>query len=406
MATKVIMPKLGLSMKEGTVSLWYKKEGETIKKGEGLVDINSEKLEKEIEAPIDGIVIKITVLEGQIVPPGTVLGYIGELGEKVEDEPVVSTTTEVEAAAIAVTPLTKDIAKTNIKISPVAKKIAEKAGIDVTSVEGTGPQGRITKEDVEKAIDSISASRANETPISQTETEHVEKIQVTGIRKIIASRMLSSLQQTAQLTINMKADVTDLVAWQKQLTEVTQKQFDTKLTITDFIARAVVLALQEHKQMNSKLINNEINVYADIHLGMAVALDKGLVVPVIFNAQKCSLIDLSKKIKALAIQSKQGELATDEMSGSTFTITNLGAYSIEHFTPVLNVNETGILGVGAFEEVAKFVGDEVKKRRILPLSLTFDHQVLDGSPAAEFLQTVRLYLEEPARILLSEGSRC
>ncbi|MFC0560903.1 dihydrolipoamide acetyltransferase family protein [Halalkalibacter alkalisediminis] len=402
MATKVIMPKLGLSMKEGTVSIWSKQEGDEVKKGEPIADINSEKLEKEIEAPVDGTIIKISVPEGHGVPPGTVICYIGEKGEAVaEDQPTASSNAEVAATtAIDVSPQPKKIVvKTNVKISPVAKKMAESAGLDIASIKGTGPKGRITKEDVEKAIDTQSAScQVNEE--SNKEREQVEIIPISGMRKVIAQRMQASLQNAAQLTINMKVDVTDLIILQKQMTDVAEKQHDTKLTVTDFIARSVVLALHEHKQMNSKLSNNEIHVYSRIHLGMAVALDKGLVVPVIRHAQTLSLIELSKRIKELATRSREGTLSTDEMSGSTFTITNLGALGIDHFTPILNVGETGILGVGAIEEVAKFVGDDIQRRRILPLSLTFDHQILDGTPAAEFLLTVRRNLEEPTRMFL------
>ncbi len=387
-------------MKEGTVSVWSKQEGDRVKKGDPIADINSEKLEKEIEAPVDGTIIKISVPEGHGVPPGEVICYIGEPGEQIEDETVAQASKkEIASTTEAVPQSKKTSVKTRIKISPVAKKIAENQGIDVTTIKGTGPQGRITKEDIERAIESKPVEETVP-EVNQQIEDMVEKVPVAGMRKVIADRMQASLQNAAQLTINMKADVTSLLTIQKQLSEVAQNEHDTKLTVTDFISRAVVLALREHKQLNSKRIKDEIHLYQSIHLGMAVALDKGLVVPVIRNAQTLTLLELAKKVKELAARSREGSLTTDEMSGSTFTITNLGALGVEHFTPILNTGESGILGVGAVEEVAKFIGDDVEKRQIVPLSLTFDHQVLDGTPAAEFLRSITRYLEEPTRMLL------
>jgi len=414
MAVEVVMPKLGMAMKEGTVSVWNKKAGDSVSKGEIIATINSEKIEMDIECPADGTLLQITVPEGQGVPPGTVICYIGNPNEQVADtSKAVSSSSAQEVAATAVAePEVKPqeqssvaiSAKRDVKISPIARKMAEAAGLNIETIEGTGPQGRITKEDVEKAIAANSsapaASKAEATAPVNNNVEQVERVPVTGMRKVIASRMHESLQNSAQLTLTMKADVTELLALQKQLSEVSQKRFDTKLTVTDFVARAVVLSLQQHKLMNSAYIDDQIHIFDAVHLGMAVALEKGLVVPVIRNAERCSLVDLSKNIKSLATRARQGQVTGDELKGSTFTITNLGAYGVEHFTPVLNTPEAGILGVGATQDTAVFVGEEVQKRSLLPLSLTFDHRVLDGAPAAEFLRTVKQYLEEPATMLI------
>ena len=292
-----------------------------------------------------------------------------------------------------------------IKISPVARKIAEAAGLNLEMITGTGPHGRITKEDVEQALAKLSA------PVEEREMkpsgnikvespEDVEKLPLIGMRKVIATRMFESLQTSAQLTLNLKADVTDLLLLQKQMGPTLEKREEVKLSITDFIARAVILSLQQHKQMNSAYIDNQIHIYGQIHLGIAVALEKGLVVPVVRRAENCTLVELSKNIKSLAKRARNGLLDVDEMKGSTFTITNLGGYGIEHFTPVLNLPEAGILGVGAVQDTPVFIGDEIGRRSLLPLSLTFDHRVLDGAPAAEFLQTVKRYLEVPVTMLL------
>ncbi|MEW9673173.1 dihydrolipoamide acetyltransferase family protein [Ammoniphilus sp. 3BR4] len=413
MATEVVMPKLGLSMKEGTVSVWIKKVGDFVSKGEIIANINSEKIEMEYESPAEGTLLEIIVPEGQGVPPGTVICYLGNPNEKVggntKTSPNLIAQEEVAAAVAEVEPVTSSNIQSNrreIKISPIARKMAEAAGLNIELIRGTGPQGRITKEDVEQAIAGQSSSESPsklEEEMKQRvnqDVEQVKRIPVSGIRKVIASRMHDSLRHSAQLTLTMKADVTDLVVLQKQMSEVTQKQYEVKLTLTDFVARAVVLSLQKHKSMNSAYVEDQIHEFGHVHLGMAVALDKGLVVPVIRHAQNCSLIDLSKNIKSLAGQARQGQLGSEEMQGSTFTITNLGAYGVEHFTPVLNLPETGILGVGAVQDTPVYKGEELQKRSILPLSLTFDHRVLDGAPAAEFLLTIKQHLEEPFRMLL------
>lgn len=414
MATEVVMPKLGLSMNEGTVSVWIKKVGDFVSKGEIIANINSEKIEMEYESPAEGTLLEIIVPEGQGVPPGTVICYLGNPDEKVggntKPSPHLRAQEEVAAAAAVADvepPSTIQSNKREIKISPIARKMAEAAGLKIEMIQGTGPQGRITKEDVEQAIAGQSSSGSSspskleeETQRGNQEVELVERIPVSGIRKVIAARMQDSLRLSAQLTLTMKADVTDLVVLQKQMSEVAQKQYDIKLTLTDYVARAVVLSLQKHKSMNSAYVEDQIHEFGHVHLGMAVALEKGLVVPVIRHAQNCSLIDLSKNIKSLAGRARQGQLGSEEMKGSTFTITNLGAYGVEHFTPVLNLPETGILGVGAVEDTPVYKGEELQKRSILPLSLTFDHRVLDGAPAAEFLRTIKQHLEEPFSLLL------
>ncbi|MEJ8548703.1 dihydrolipoamide acetyltransferase family protein [Brevibacillus borstelensis] len=440
MAAEVIMPKLGMSMVEGTVIAWKKKVGDQIAKGEGIVDISSEKIEMELEAPADGILLAIAVADGEVVPYGTVLGYIGQSGEQIEHAPHAEAEStqrqEVAAAAVAAektppvparvaaentTPAPAGRKGGNLRVSPVAKKMAEEAGLDLESIIGTGPQGRITKEDVEKALASGAASRAEtlpppsatlrpsaqpamETAKTASIQEVVENTAVTGMRKVIATRMLESLRQSAQLTMTAKADLTELLALQKQLASELEKRQEGKLSVTDFIARAVVLSLKKHKRMNSAFLTDQqeprIETYGHVHLGIAVALERGLVVPVIRHADQLTLLELSKAIKSLGERARNNQLSGDEMKGSTFTISNLGAYGVEHFTPVLNPPETGILGVGAIEAVPVYRGEELHRRSLLPLSLTFDHRVLDGAPAAQFLGSVKDCLENPLSLLL------
>ncbi|WP_248923935.1 dihydrolipoamide acetyltransferase family protein [Paenibacillus hamazuiensis] len=414
MAVEIVMPKLGMAMKEGMVSHWRKQTGDPVSKGEIIADINSEKIEMEVESPADGVLLEIVVPVGQGVPPGAVICRIGN-----PDEQIVSPAApipeakahiaEAAASAAAAEPLPNAGGlpkRGEIKISPVARKMAEAAGIDIESLEGTGPQGRITKEDVERAMEKRSsaappaaeAASANVTAVRGA--EQVEQTPVAGIRKVIASRMLDSLQQSAQLTLTLKADVTALLALQKQMSDAAQKQHGVKLTVTDFTARAVVLSLAQHKQMNSAYIDERIHTFGHVHLGVAVALEKGLVVPVVRHAETLSLLELARGLKSLAQRARSGQLGSDEMQGSTFTITTLGAFGIEHFTPVLNPPEAGILGIGAIQDTPVYSGDELQRRSLLPLSLTFDHRVLDGAPAAEFLRTLKQHLEDPYRLVL------
>ncbi|EJR06693.1 hypothetical protein II5_02228 [Bacillus cereus MSX-A1] len=399
MAVEVVMPKLGMAMKEGIITSWNIKAGDNVAKGELIASINSEKIETEIEAPADGTVLDIAVSEDEGVPPGTVICYIGKPNEKVEMQEsthvVEEKTSNIEVQNVQNQEANgKEVSKQRIKISPVAKKIAKSENLDIKALVGTGPGGRITKADVLKVLEV----RVNVPEISEREESNA--VPVTGMRKAIANRMHASLQNSAQLTLTMKVDVTDLVALHKEIAEVVQKRYDNKLTITDFVSRAVVLALGEHKEMNSAYIDDAIHQFEHVHLGMAVALEKGLVVSAIRFATNLSLVELSKEIKNVAQKARAGSLSSDDMHGTTFTISNLGSFGIEYFTPVLNTPETGILGVGAIEHVPVYKGKKLRKGSMLPLSLTFDHRVLDGAPAAAFLRTIKHYLEEPITILL------
>ncbi|KFN01538.1 2-oxo acid dehydrogenase subunit E2 [Bacillus clarus] len=400
MAVEVVMPKLGMAMKEGIVTNWNIKTGDNVTKGELIASINSEKIETEIEAPADGTVLDIAVGEDQGVPPGTVICYIGKPNEEVsvhEEVPATKDVAPKETAPQSVQhpePYAKGGTKQRVKISPVAKKIAKAENLDITTLIGTGPGGRITKVDVLKALEEKVAIP------EVIEKEESKEIPVTGMRKAIATWMHTSLQNSAQLTLTMKVDVTDLIALHKNMAEVVQKRYENTLTITDFVSRAVVLALGEHKDMNSAYINDTIYQFEHVHLGIAVALEKGLVVPAIRFANNLSLVELSQEIKKAALKAREGCLSSDDMHGTTFTISNLGSFGIEYFTPVLNTPETGILGVGAIEHVPVYRGEELQKGSMLPLSLTFDHCVLDGAPAAAFLQAIKQYLEEPVTILL------
>ncbi|MCG0590245.1 MULTISPECIES: dihydrolipoamide acetyltransferase family protein [Bacillus] len=397
MAVKVVMPKLGMAMKKGEVSVWNKKVGDPVEKGESIASINSEKIEMEIEAPESGTLLHIKVKEGEGVPPGTPICYIGENGEEVREKeapaPENAGKPQSEPEHIPA-PKAVQKRKHRVKISPVARKMAEKAGLKVETLNGTGPGGRIVKADV------IKAMKTEAEPQSSVQTAQPEGKPASAMRKVIADRMHKSLQNSAQLTLTMKADITELVKWQEQLADSAKKRSGVKLTVTHFVSRAAVLALKQHPELNSSYQEERIITYPYVHLGMAVSLENGLVVPVIRDAEKLSFLELADHISTSARRAREGNASGDDLHGSTFSITNLGGYGIEHFTPILNPPEAGILGVGASYETPAFKGDELVKSTMLPLSLTFDHRVCDGAPAADFLKTVKALLEEPAGLIL------
>ncbi|WP_439948904.1 acetoin dehydrogenase complex dihydrolipoyllysine-residue acetyltransferase [Bacillus subtilis] len=414
MAVKVVMPKLGMAMKQGEVSIWNKKVGDPVEKGESIASIQSEKIEMEIEAPEKGTLIDIKVKEGEEVPPGTAICYIGDANESVQEE--ASAPVAEDNMPQAVQPVKQEnkpaaSKKDRMKISPVARKIAEKAGLDLKQLKGTGPGGRIVKDDVTKALAEQkkdqakpgSEQKAQEIPVTgmrKVIAARMQEIPVTGMRKVIAARMQESLANSAQLTITMKADITKLATLQKQLSSTAEERYGTKLTITHFASRAAVLALQAHPVLNSFYQNERIITHPHVHLGMAVALENGLVVPVIRHAEKLSLIELAQSISENAKKAREGRAGSEELQGSTFSITNLGAFGVEHFTPILNPPETGILGIGASYDTPVYQGEEIVRNTILPLSLTFDHRACDGAPAAAFLKAIKTYLEEPAALIL------
>ncbi|SMO45183.1 2-oxo acid dehydrogenase subunit E2 [Melghirimyces algeriensis] len=448
MATEIVMPKLGLSMEEGTVVEWHKNEREQVEKGEAIVTISSDKAEIDVEAPDSGI-LSIVIPQDGVVPVSEVIGFVGAEGEAVQ-----SSKKDVEQKGHQgpeqtdnqnnISPSARKLAKKeginlsgiqgtgpgnrimkedvlqvmadmekkkkasrnqppqNKKIvaSPVARKLAKKEGIDLSGVQGTGPKNRITKEDVLRAI----ADKKEGAPVSKQEPEmvageNIRKVPVSGIRKVIAERMFQSLQQTAQLTLHTEVDATELVRLRQQIKEDIVQRMDVKLTYNDFIARATVLALENHPDLNAKWEEENIVQYGHVHLGIALSTDRGLMVPVVRNAHNKSLIQLSRDIKSLASAGKKGSLSVDDLTGSTFTITNLGSFGVDEFTPILNVPETGILGVGRLIEKPAIYQGEITVRTLMKLSLTFDHRVIDGVPAAEFLQELTSYIENPYRLI-------
>ncbi|MCS7285901.1 MAG: dihydrolipoamide acetyltransferase family protein [Anaerolineae bacterium] len=378
MAVKVIMPKLGMAMTEGTVVKWLKPDGARVEKGERIAVVMSKKITYEVEAPASGI-LRHAAAEKEVKPVGEVIAYIAEPGEVIPElEKVPAAPPVAEAPA----PPPKEILAT-----PAAKRLAKEHGIDLAQVTGTGPGGRITEKDVMAFIEARKAPPPPPRPPAKV-------IPFIGMRQAIAERMTQSLQTMAQVTITAEIDATELVRMREQL------KGEFELTYTDMVVKAAAMALKKHPLLNSALIGEEIHLLEEIHIGVAVALEGGLIVPVVRDADKKSLKEIASETRRLAEGARAGTLTVDEVTGSTFTVTNLGMYGVDIFTPIINPPEVAILGVGRIVEKPACYQGQIVSRAMMHLSLTFDHRIVDGAPAAEFLRTVKELLENPYRLLL------
>jgi pyruvate dehydrogenase E2 component (dihydrolipoamide acetyltransferase) len=402
MPVNIILPQWGMGMNDGTVIKWLKKVGDPVSKGEQLVEIESSKVNAEVEATANGTLGRIIVQEGTTVNIGTVLGLLLAEGETAADLPPEAAPAPSTAASRPGTPAAASARPVagasrtggNAVVTPRARKLAKDLGVDVENITGTGPSGRITEDDVRKAAEGGGQAAA---PAPASTVPVREVIPLTGMRGTIARRMSASAQ-VPTVTLNTHADVTLAIELQRELlkawrTERIRPQYQ------DLVLAAVAKALTETPQANAHLVGNEIRILDEVNLGVAVALPEGLVVPVIHNAGKKSVLEIAKEVRDLAKAAKDGTIKIDQMTGSTFSITNLGAYDIEAFDPLLNPPEIGILGLGRVEERTAVIDGQIVIRSIGHLSLTFDHRAWDGAPAAEFLRTIVRHLKEPSWML-------
>lgn len=400
MAVEVVMPKFGLTMTEGTIQQWFKTEGDTIAAGEALFEVETEKVLYEIEAPADGTVAKLLYAVEAVVGVGLPVAVLAEAGEDVAE--IAARYADVAGAQAAPTPAAPPEAAPaaenaasadrpkRVPVTPAARKLAKEHGIDLDLVTGSGPRGRITREDVQKIIDGGGQPASAATPVpTEDETQPLR-----GMRKVIAERMHQSLQGSAQLTITSEVDVSELI----DRRHAVRQEFG--VTYTDFIVQACAHALRQHPRMNVTLEDGTLRLTSGIHVGLAVALDEGLIVPVIRDADRKSLEEIAGEAKTLAEKARAGRLTLEDVSGGTFTVSNLGMYGVDAFTPILNTPQTGILGVGRIVEKPALYRGEIAKRSTMVLSLTFDHRVIDGAPAGAFLQTVADLLAHGNRISL------
>ena len=402
MATEILMPKLGLTMTEGLIDSWLVKEGDQVTAGQVILEISSEKLTNGVEAPADGVILKILHKEGETIPCKQPVGYIGAQGEAVpglegqeQQAPAEEEKQEQVSAPIENVQIERKAGE-RIFITPLARKIAKEKGYDIALINGTGGNGRITRRDVENYVPTVSKVEEPKVEVAYAAKANYGA-GLTGMRQTIAKRMMESLQGSAQVTIHRKADLTPLLRFRKDMkSKVNSPLENGEIGITTLLTKAVTKALKDHPNMNAWYGGVSYEEQQEIHIGIATALSDGLVVPVVRNADKLSLSELGKTIKQQASDARKGTLNPSLYSGSTFSITNLGGPGVEYFTPILNTPEVGILGVGATQKQLAFNEEgEVVEKSYMPLSLTFDHTVIDGLPAAEFLATLIEYLEDP-----------
>ncbi len=395
MATRVTMPKLGLTMTEGRIVEWRKQVGETVTKGEILYVIETEKVTFEVEAPESGILGKIVAKEDEVVPVGGVVGYILQPGEALTELDETQPETKGEVAVAKET--SPAIEKTGtgrlegIKISPVARKMAEEHGIDISTIKGTGPGGRIVREDMEPAIKAAGTAPPVVPLSSRGKTEPM-----SSMRKVIARRMIESWQQTPHFQLNLEVDATKLIQARQALLADIEKETGRRVTFTDLLIKIVAQALQEFPDMNVSYTSEGILVLADVNVGLVADTGGGLVVPVIRQANRKSLAEITRARADLAARAREGRLSLDEMTGSSFTISNLGMYPIDQFNAIINPPEAAILAVGRTVEKPVVVAGEVVIRSRMALTLGIDHRCLDGVIGARFLGRVRDIIEDPA----------
>jgi len=404
MATEVIMPQLGLTMEEGTIAKWIKQVGDKVAKGDVLVEITTDKLSSEIESEVDGILLKIAAQEGEDIPVKGLLAIIGEEGEQVgaSSQAPAAKAEAVQAEAPKVAPAPQAAALTasgRVKASPLAKKIAAELGVDLATVSGSGPSGRIVQKDVLAAEVKPAATQVVAAEVKQAAAPVQAAVSgdtvkpLTNMRKVIAKRMQLSKTTAPHVTITTEVNVDKTIALRSKLNA---KNTDVRFSYTDILVKMAATALRNYPKINSSLTADSIITHDRVNVGVAVALDDGLIVPVVRDADRKGLKAITKETKDLISKARTNTLSPDEMSGATFTISNLGSYDIDGFTPVINLPEAAILGVGRI--VKKPIvnkNDEIVPASMMVLSLSFDHRIVDGAQAAEFLKAIKGYLEDP-----------
>ena len=433
MATPIIMPRQGQSVESCVLIEWKVKVGDTVAEGDVLAVIETDKASFDLESTAAGKILTLFWDADDDVPVLANVAVVGEDGEDTDAfrpegqasalvAPEPDSSAPVPAVSQAsgepvVTPVAGPVSmEASSGVSPRARKLAMKHGLDLETIQGTGPEGRVIERDIEATLEGRSRLSATARSRSLSEdlevpargsglagmilskdlkvpgsVEGAEISPVKGIRKVIAERMIESLQSTAQLTLHTSFELTQAQAYRAQRLEAGQ----SKVSLNDIIAHGIVKALQAHPDLNAHFLGNRIAIFEKVHLGVAVDTERGLLVPVIKNASDLSIEQISAEVKKLAASCREGSISPDNLSGGSFTLTNLGMLGVENFTPVLNAPEIAILGVGGIALKPKRTeSGAIEYVDSLPLSLTIDHQGVDGAPAARFLQTLVENLEE------------
>jgi len=384
MVTEVIMPKMGQTMERGKIIKWLKKDGEEVRRGDPLLEIETDKTTIEVEARESGI-LKIIAEEGEEVPIATTIAYIIKEGETIpEGKEPKKTPEKAEATAVK-----------RVKASPLARKIAEEKGIDLTKVQGTGPGGRITKNDVlaylEREAEAASAEKAS---MESTLPEY-EVVPMSSMRRAIARKMVESKTYAPHFYVTVQVDVTEAVRMRENLIPLFEAKKGVRLSFTHLLIKAVASALEKYPQLNATFEEDEIRIWKDVNIGIAVSLEDGLIVPVLRGANKLDLFEIASQASELVTKAREKRLREDEFSGGTFTISNMGAVGVDSFIAIINIPETAILATGRISDKPAVVDGELTIRKMMNMTLSADHRVVDGVTAAKFLQEIKRLLESP-----------
>ncbi|MEK4306729.1 MULTISPECIES: dihydrolipoamide acetyltransferase family protein [Oceanobacillus] len=447
MAENVLMPKLGAQMEEGTIVSWLVQVGEAVEEGDPLVEVQTDKITMEIEAETEGTLLKTLYEADSIVPVQTPIAIIGEEGENIDDlEGSDSSSRETELKEIEKkekkidSVIEKETSpnqaeESKVRRTPAARKLAEDTQINLSEVQGSGPLGRIQKEDVQNYINEHSkkvtplAKKIAEDQNINLETiqgtgdrgkiqkkdlflpqssqsqegqrnEENKRVPFKGMRKVIADRISESASISPHVTLNSEIDMTSVVRLRKQLLPVIEEEAGIRISFNDILMKATAVGLKKNPGINIQLEGNEIIYHSKINLAMAVAVEDGLVVPVIKDVDQKGLAAITRETKILGKKARDGKLLHDDFAGSTFTVSNLGMYAVDGFTPIINSPNAAILGVGRIQKKPVVLEDDISIRSMMSLSLSFDHRIIDGAPAAQFLTDLKDLLENPYKLMV------
>jgi pyruvate dehydrogenase E2 component (dihydrolipoamide acetyltransferase) len=437
MPVEVILPVLGETMDEGTIVTWLADVGQRVQKGEPLYQVETDKAVLDVEAPASGILRKVFYQAGQKVPVLAVVGLIAAADEDLEGyevsegQGVAAPATKTPSAAPV-----QPAARERVFASPRARKAAAAHGVDLASVRGTGPGGRIVEQDVLDFVESrpsatpaarkralsagvdlvdvqgtgpsgrvtradVEAMLATAAPPQRERLSTVEQaVPFTGVRRVIAERMSQSALTTARVTLTTEVNATELVKLRTTLKEELSELLGFAISYTDILVAVAARALQQYKYMNARLREDEIELLPQVNIGVAADTERGLLVPVIRHVGDKSISEIAQERRVLVTRAREGKSTPDDLSGGTFTITNLGVYGVDAFTPIINLPECAILGIGRIREMPAVVDGQISVEHSLWLSLTFDHRLVDGAPAARFLQRIRELVEQPYLLLV------
>ncbi|MDR3498515.1 MAG: 2-oxoglutarate dehydrogenase complex dihydrolipoyllysine-residue succinyltransferase [Parvibaculum sp.] len=417
MATEIKVPALGESVTEATVAQWFKQPGDAVTVDEPLVELETDKVTVEVPAPASGVLSEILVKSGETVNIGTVLGAIGEGAGKVSAKPAAKKEEPKKAeapkpaakpAAPAAVPAPAKAVAADAALAPAVRRVVEENNLDASKIEGTGKDGRLTKGDaLEAAARPASAPVAApaapvqvRAPSAPSDAAREERVRMTRLRKTIATRLKEAQNTAAMLTTFNEADMSAIMALRNQYKDVFEKKHGVRLGFMSFFVRACISALHDIPAVNAEIDGDDLVYKNYCNMGIAVSTERGLIVPVLRDAQDMSLADIEKGINDFGKRARDGQLKLEELQGGTFTISNGGVYGSLMSTPILNAPQSGVLGMHKIQDRPVVVGGQIVIRPMMYLALSYDHRIVDGREAVTFLVRVKEALEDPQRLLL------